>query len=114
MKPISIRGTRLLGRVAALLSALALVAVFAPAAAAPTASAAGSAPSCPWLDSSLSVSARVQMLLKAMTLPDKINLVTGAGFSEPYVFFISGNPTSASRQSVRRMARSASVTASPA
>jgi beta-glucosidase len=92
MQPISIPGTRLLGRVAALLSALVLVAAFAPAAAAPTASAAGSAPSCPWLDSSLSVSARVQMLLKAMTLPDKINLVTGAGFSEPYVFFISGEP----------------------
>jgi beta-glucosidase len=93
MKPISIPGTRLLGRVAALLSALALVAAFAPTAAAPTASAADSAPSCPWLDSSLSVSARVQMLLKQMTLPDKINMVTGAGFSEPYVFFTSGIPS---------------------
>ncbi len=94
MKSISIPGTRLLGRVAALVSALTLAAAFASAANAPTAAAAGSStPSCPWLDQSLSVSARVSMLLSQMTLADKINIVTGAGFSEPYVFFINGDPS---------------------
>ena len=62
-----------------------------------SASAAGSgspaSPSCPWLNQSLSVQQRVQMLLGQMTLPDKINMVTGAGFSEPYVFYISAIPS---------------------
>jgi beta-glucosidase len=30
--------------------------------------------------------------MSQMTLADKINMVTGAGFSEPYVFYISGIP----------------------
>ena len=93
MKPISISGTRLLGRVAVLASALTLAATLAPAANAPTASAAGTAPSCPWLDQSLPVSARVHMLLSQMSLGDKITILTGAGFSEPYVFFTSGIPS---------------------
>ena len=33
------------------------------------------------------------MLLAQMTLADKINMVTGAGFSEPYVFYISAIPS---------------------
>ena len=33
------------------------------------------------------------MLLSQMTLGDKINMVTGAGFSEPYVFYISAIPS---------------------
>ena len=33
------------------------------------------------------------MLLAQMTLADKINEVTGAGFSEPYVFYISAIPS---------------------
>ena len=33
------------------------------------------------------------MLLSQMTLPDKINMVTGGGFSEPYVFYISAIPS---------------------
>ena len=64
---------------------------------APSASAAGSgtstSASCPWLNQSLSIHQRVQMLLAQMTLSDKINMVTGAGFSEPYVFYISGIPS---------------------
>ena len=32
------------------------------------------------------------MLMAQMTLADKINMVTGAGFSEPYVFYISAIP----------------------
>ena len=33
------------------------------------------------------------MLLAQMTLADKINMVTGAGTSEPYVFYISAIPS---------------------
>ncbi len=55
-----------------------------------SASAAGSGTSssatCPWLNQSLSIGQRVRMLLAQMTLPDKINMVTGAGFSSTYVF----------------------------
>ena len=93
MNPISVPRTRLLGRVAALVCALTLCAALASTAHAPTASAAAPAPSCPWLDQSLSVSTRVHMLLSQMTLADKITVVTGAGFSEPYVFFTNGIPS---------------------
>jgi beta-glucosidase len=48
--------------------------------------------SCPWLNQSLPVSQRLKMLMAAMTLADKINMVTGAGTSEPYVFYISAIP----------------------
>jgi beta-glucosidase len=82
------------------------VVLAAPLAAAPAATAAGAAaagqtgavsaaanPSCPWLNQSLPVDQRVQMLMAQMTLADKINEVTGAGFSEPYVFYISAIPS---------------------
>ncbi len=49
--------------------------------------------SCPWLNESLSISQRVSMLMSQMTLADKINEVTGAGTSEPYVFYISAIPS---------------------
>ncbi len=81
--------TRRFGRLAALLVGL-LAALVAPTAIAPSASAD---PSCPWLNQSLSVGRRVQMLMSQMKLADKINMVTGAGFSEPYVFYISGIPS---------------------
>ncbi|MGH3123177.1 MAG: hypothetical protein ACRDND_19460, partial [Streptosporangiaceae bacterium] len=42
---------------------------------------------CPWLNQSLSVQARVRMLLAQMTLGDKIAEVEGHGTSEPYVFY---------------------------
>jgi len=54
-------------------------------------SAAGSS-SCPWLNQSLPVSQRLKMLMAKMTLADKINMVTGAGTSEPYVFYTSAIP----------------------
>ncbi len=54
---------------------------------------AASTASCPWLNQSLPVSQRVSMLLSQMTLADKINEVTGAGYSEPYVFYISAIPS---------------------
>ena len=55
-------------------------------------SAAASSASCPWLNQSLPVSQRVRMLLARMTLANKINMVTGAGTSEPYVFYIAAIP----------------------
>ena len=48
---------------------------------------------CPWLNESLPISQRVSMLMSQMTLADKINEVTGAGTSEPYVFYISAIPS---------------------
>ena len=103
MKLVAIARTRPLGRMAALTAGLALVvpltmtvtAATAPPANAESAakSAAAASPSCPWLNQSLSVRQRVQMLLSQMTIADKINMVTGAGFSEPYVFYISAIPS---------------------
>jgi beta-glucosidase len=49
--------------------------------------------SCPWLNQSLPADQRVRMLLAQMSLADKVNMVTGAGFSEPYVFYISAIPS---------------------
>ena len=67
----------------------------AGAASASTASPSPSAStaSCPWLNQSLTVAQRVQMLLAKMTLANKINMVTGAGTSQPYVFYISAIPS---------------------
>ena len=62
------------------------------AASAGTSRAAADA-SCPWLNQSLPISQRVNMLLAKMTLADKINQVTGGGFSEPYVFEIPAIPS---------------------
>ena len=47
---------------------------------------------CPWLNQSLSVQARVRMLLAQMTLSDKIAEVEGHGTSEPYVFYEAAQP----------------------
>ncbi len=47
---------------------------------------------CPWLNQSLSVRARVRMLLAQMTLSDKIAEVEGHGTSEPYVFYEAAQP----------------------
>jgi len=100
----AIRRHRRFRRIAATAAAaltLPLVALAAPAAGAAVFRAGGAAaartaadtnPSCPWLDESLPVQQRVSMLMAQMILADKINMVTGAGFSEPYVFYISAIP----------------------
>ena len=80
------------------MAAAAFLAVLLPAGLATAASAAGgrvaaSSASCPWLNQSLPARQRVQMLLAKMTLADKINMVTGAGTSEPYVFYIAAIPS---------------------
>ena len=56
------------------------------------ASGTGTTASCPWLNESLPVSQRVSMLLGQMTLADKVNMLTGAGTSQPYVFTIAAIP----------------------
>jgi beta-glucosidase len=95
---VSRRGWRHFPRMAVVAGLLAVVlpvglAVAAGPAAAAGSSRAASGPSCPWLDQSLPISKRVSLLLAQMTLADKINEVTGAGFSEPYVFYISAIPS---------------------
>jgi beta-glucosidase len=85
---------RWLFTIAAAALALPLTALAAPASGA-VAQAGGTADttSCPWLNQSLPVGQRVSMLMAQMTLADKINMVTGAGFSEPYVFYIAAIPS---------------------
>src|SRR5580704_17937244 len=78
--------------------ALPLAALVAPASGA-VAQAGGAArttagtAACPWLNQSLPVAQRVSLLMAQMTLANKINMVTGAGYSEPYVFYISAIPS---------------------
>jgi beta-glucosidase len=80
--------------IAPLALALALPLAALPAAAAhASGTQTAASTSCPWLNQSLSVSTRVQLLMAQMTLADKINMVTGAGTSEPYVFYISAIPS---------------------
>ena len=58
-----------------------------------TAATTSSSASCPWLDQSLPVQQRVQMLMAQMSLANKINMMTGAGFNSQYVFEISAIPS---------------------
>jgi beta-glucosidase len=92
MKLVATTSSRSLRRLAAFAAAVTVAVPLAMAATTASTSASTST-SCPWLNQSLSVHQRVQMLLAQMTLPDKINMVTGAGFSEPYVFYISAIPS---------------------
>ena len=79
--------------------ALPLAALAAPSsgavvqAAGTTARTTADTASCPWLNQSLPIQQRVSLLMAQMTLADKINMVTGAGTSEPYVFYISAIPS---------------------
>ena len=75
------------------LAALAAPASGAAAQAGGTARTTADTASCPWLNQSLPVAQRVSMLMAQMTLADKINMVTGAGTSEPYVFYIAAIPS---------------------
>ncbi|MCW2936178.1 MAG: bglX, partial [Actinomycetia bacterium] len=84
---------------AAVALALPLAALADPSSGAAVQAAGGTArttadtASCPWLNQSLPVQQRVSMLTAQMTLADKITMVTGAGTSEPYVFYISAIPS---------------------
>src|SRR3984893_13190118 len=96
-----VRNRRWLFRIvatAAAALALPLAALVAPASGAAvqaggTARTAAGTAACPWLHQSLPVAQRVWMLGANMTLPDKINMVPGAGTSEPYVFYIAPIPS---------------------
>jgi beta-glucosidase len=85
----------------ALLFPLSLAALGSPAAAS-TAHPAGIAvatagqatnPTCPWLNQSLSVAARVHLLLSKMTLANEITMVEGQGTGQPYVFYMAAQPS---------------------
>src|SRR5438105_2296982 len=60
---------------------------------------AKAAPSCPWLSKALEPAARTQLLLKAMSLNDKLALLTGVDVASPqwapvaggYVGYVPGN-----------------------
>jgi beta-glucosidase len=95
MKFLAITSPRSLRGIAALAAALTFaipLAVAASTANAPARAVARASPSCPWLNQSLPAHQRVQMLLSQMTMADKVTMVTGAGFSEPYVFYTSAIP----------------------
>ena len=93
------RWTRRMVATAAAALALPLAALAAPSSGAAVQVARAAArttadtASCPWLNQSLPVQQRVSMLMAQMTLADKVTMVTGAGFSEPYVFYISAIPS---------------------
>ncbi|WP_428374956.1 glycoside hydrolase family 3 C-terminal domain-containing protein [Lichenicoccus sp.] len=58
----------------------------------------GNPAACPWLNTSLPIATRVDMVLANMTVADEVALVQGNGTSEstppavPYVFFTAANP----------------------
>jgi beta-glucosidase len=70
---------------------LSLLALATPGPAAAT-SAAATTTSCPWLNQSLPIPTRVQMVLSHMTLADEITMVEGQGTSQPYVFYMAAQP----------------------
>jgi beta-glucosidase len=47
---------------------------------------------CPWLNQSLSIPARVQMVLSHMTLAEEIAMVHGQGTGAPYVLYVAAQP----------------------
>jgi beta-glucosidase len=105
MKPVSSASSRRRGRrfpgTAAVAGFLGLVLPLslavrcrpAPPAESVRPAAAASDASCPWLSQSLPIGQRVRLLLAHMTPANKINMVTGAGSSERYVFYIAAIPS---------------------
>ncbi len=65
--------------------------LLAPVAAFAQGGPVGNPSQCPWLNPSLSIAARVNLILSKMTVADEIALVEGNGSSEPYVFYVAGN-----------------------
>ena len=59
----------------------------------PAAGPVGDPTKCPWLNPTLSVAKRVDLIMQKMTIADEINIVEGNGSSQPYVFYIAGNPS---------------------
>jgi beta-glucosidase len=70
---------------------LSLLALATPGPAAAT-SAAATTTSCPWLNQSLPIPTRVNMVLSHMTLANEITMVEGQGTSQPYVFYMAAQP----------------------
>ena len=64
-----------------------------PGSAAAAAAGRAANPSCPWLNQSLPISQRVQLLLSKMTLANEITMVEGQGTAQPYVFYMAAQPS---------------------
>ncbi len=68
------------------------LAPFAPALAQSAGGPVGNTADCPWLDQSLSIATRVNMVMQKLTVADEVAIVEGNGSSEPYVFYIAADP----------------------
>ncbi len=53
----------------------------------------GDTTQCPWLNNSLPIATRVNLVMQKMTVANEISLVEGNGSSEPYVFYVAGIPS---------------------
>jgi beta-glucosidase len=87
------RRVRAAAGIAVLGLAAGLTMLGSPAAANVAHPAAASDSNCPWLDQSLSVQQRVQMLLPKMTLANKITVVSGPGSSNDGAFVMPAQPS---------------------
>jgi beta-glucosidase len=75
------------------LASTALAGTAHPGSAAAAAAGQAANPSCPWLNQSLPISQRVQLLLSKMTLANEITMVEGRGTAQPYVFYMAAQPS---------------------
>jgi beta-glucosidase len=75
------------------LAGTALAGTAHPGSAAAAAAGQAANPSCPWLNRSLPISQRVQLLLSKMTLANEITMVEGQGTAQPYVFYMAAQPS---------------------
>jgi beta-glucosidase len=75
------------------LASTALAGTAHPGSAAAAAAGQAANPSCPWLNQSLPISQRVQLLLSKMTLANEITMVEGQGTAQPYVFYMAAQPS---------------------
>jgi beta-glucosidase len=90
LAPLSLAAPALAGPA---LADTALAGTAHPGSAAAAAAGQAANPSCPWLNRSLPISQRVQLLLSKMTLANEITMVEGQGTAQPYVFYMAAQPS---------------------
>ena len=95
LAPLSLAAPALAGPALAgpALADTALAGTAHPGSAAAAAAGQAANPSCPWLNRSLPISQRVQLLLSKMTLANEITMVEGQGTAQPYVFYMAAQPS---------------------
>ena len=95
LAPLSLAAPALAGTALAgpALADTALAGTAHPGSAAAAAAGQAANPSCPWLNRSLPISQRVQLLLSKMTLANEITMVEGQGTAQPYVFYMAAQPS---------------------